>query len=568
MENGVSMIGRANQRGDSAVRRYGRRTLMGAALTGGAVGFGVALAGCERRGSRTGSTPALNGNAGAPRSGGRLRLADKDEPENFDVSRKLSYYQVLSITNDSLITYQAGPGVDYNSRTVAPNLAEKWESPDAQTYVFTLANDTRFANLPPVNGRALTSADIKWSYEYLSRSGQFRGQTPLIFSNYFQGISSIEAPDAGTVVVKFGQPFAPFLNYAASESTPILAHEIFDQDGDFSKRAVGSGPWQMDPTASQRGQQWTYAKNPSYFRKGLPYIDQIVDLVVPEDATANAAFQSKQLDVLDYTGLTPQTIEQMKRSIPDAVSVEYLDPAGGLIYINVSKPILADVRIRRAIGLSMDRDQYIKALVGGKGEWALTGSEPGLFTADETRQLLKPDPAQAKRLVEDAGYPNGVEIEFIYPGKKFGERYITMLQLLQAQVKPSGINLALKSIDEATDIKRKKAGDYFLGVTSKSPGVDLDSYLYGVFHPGSADDNGQVNDPQLTKLLDAQRQEPDPTKRKDLWRQAVRRINEQAWGHAFFYGTSYALWQPYLKDYAPNVAFNREPARKAWLTQG
>lgn len=117
----------------------------------------------------------------------------------------------------------------------------------------------------------MTPADVKWSYEY-----------------------------------PFAQPFSPFLSYASSQFSSILAHEIFEADDDFSKRTVGTGPYQLDVGATKNGSQRVFQKNPGYFRQGLPYIDRIVWLVLPDDATQTAAFQAGQSDLLDYFGLAAQ----------------------------------------------------------------------------------------------------------------------------------------------------------------------------------------------------------------------------------------------------------------------
>ena len=104
-----------------------------------------------------------------------------------------------------------GPSVDFNDVQLVPLLAEKWEiSPDAKTYTFQLRKGVKFQNLPPVNGREFTSDDVKFSYEYSSRTGQFKESKlpPGKFVQYFEGLEKIETPDANTAVLhlKSGNP--------------------------------------------------------------------------------------------------------------------------------------------------------------------------------------------------------------------------------------------------------------------------------------------------------------------------------------------------------------------------
>jgi peptide/nickel transport system substrate-binding protein len=517
------------------------------------------LAACGGRpGTRAGKAAPGGTQAGKPRAGGQLTLADTTEASSYDPSTMLAEVgRAMLFSNDSLLSYKAGSSVAYDDMEVIPWLVDRWEAPDAQNYTFHLHPSVNFANLPPVNGRALSSQDVKWSYEYISRTGAFAGKKlpPSTAASLLGGLDQIETPDDATVVVRFKEPYAPFLHYAASQWLPILAHEIYDADGDFSKRNIGTGPFQLDSTDSQQGSHWVHKKNQTYFQQGLPYIDTVQELVIEDQATQAAAFETKQLDLLNYEGLTLQTVQQVKQRLPQAIEYSYLQPQPYFFYINVRKPPLSDVRIRQAIAYSIDRDAYIRAFANGKGEWALAASIPGLFTEAETKQILKYDPAQAKQLVAQAGYPDGVPIEFIY-GTFYGPVLQHILELFQSQVKPSGINITLKPLDHPTETARRRSGDYQLGIVPRGPGLplDLDSMLYDAFYPGSSRNLQGVDDPKLTPLLVAQRQEADPAKRKQLWKQAVQYINTEPWAVALFYGTAFNLWRPRLKNYAPNMA--------------
>ena len=127
--------------------------------------------------------------------------------------------------------------------------------------------------------------------------------------------------------MRFKKPFAPFLNYAASRGLPVQPHEIFDQDGSLTKRLAGSGPFQLDVANSQRGTRWVFKKNLDYWGAGQPYLDEVHCLVLPDDATVNAAFQSKQLDIIpvaDGGDITPQAAVQIKAAAPGAQMQGYV----------------------------------------------------------------------------------------------------------------------------------------------------------------------------------------------------------------------------------------------------
>jgi peptide/nickel transport system substrate-binding protein len=546
-------------------RRLNRRTVLTS------TGVGVLLAACRGTNVQNshGSSSAGSGQNGRPRSGGILRNArrtDAGDSGDFDPAKKSSDVAASSFAYNTLLGPKTGPSVGYSDLTLRPELAESWETPDPQTYIFHLNKSVRFANLPPVNGRELTSADAKWTYEYLSRTGDMQKLPAANSQTLFSGLNGIEAQDPATLVVRFKEPFVPFLSYAATNYLPILAHEIFDADGDFTKRLVGSGPFQLDTQSSKPGSAWIFKKNPGYFQQGQPYLDQLNWLVLPDDASQQAAFQTGQLDILsnDDNGLEFNAYQQIKKSVPNAAGFHYPDPREPYIYMNVTKPPLNDVRIRQAINLALDRDAFIKTTAQGQGEWAAAAALPGLFTQEELKQFLKHDPAEAKRLVQAAGYSGGLDIEFTFT--RFSDTFASIVQLFQAQVKPAGINIKLHELDSAVDAARRRTRDYFLDITPGPPGLasDPDSILYPLFYPENAGNRGGVNDPDLTSLLVAQRRETDPDKRRAIVRQAVRRINEVPWAVALYYPTSYWMWSPNVKNYFPNLA-REEPVTDCWL---
>jgi peptide/nickel transport system substrate-binding protein len=538
--------------------RLGRRRLIAAA--GGLAALSSAA--CRPR------KPVVQAPAAARtvKSGGRLTQAAKADPPGFDPSaRSVTTAAVLGYPLDRLVGRKTGPDVNYDDFAVEPRLADSWETPDAQTYTFRLHPGVKFANLAPVNGRALTPSDVKWTLEFLSRTGDARGLNPAPSAAMFEGLERVESPDTSTVVVHFKEPFAPFLNTITLEYSGILPREVADLDGGYQTNVVGTGPWQLDPAASSPGHHWIFKKNPTYFRPGLPYLDQITQLIIPDDATANAAFETRQLDVLDYTGLTDVLAGQIRRVSPNARVFNYLSTEGKHLYINVSRPPLNDPRVRKAFLMSIDRDAMIRALADGKGEWAVAGGIPGLFTDAETRQMLPFDPGQARQMLNAAGYGNGIDLTAIYPGQKYGQELIDQWQLIQAQVKKAGISLALQSVDSTEESTRKRSGDFQLEMVPKMLEGDLDETIYTVFYSRSAGNYSRINDPTLDQLVLAQRREPDLARRRDLWRQLARAVADGAWATALYYRTQYQLWQPYLKDYYPNQGYRGWPLAASWL---
>lgn len=365
--------------------------------------------------------------------------------------------------------------------------------------------------------------------------------------------------------MRFKQPFAPFVNYAASDFNPIVPHEIFDQDGNLHDHIAGTGPFQLDQSSSQKGSRWVWKKNPTYWDAGKPYFNEVDWLVISDPSAVVAAFQTKQLDWMGYDILSCQQASQLKKSAPTATQYAFTLPAWE-IYLNVQQTPLSDERVRQAIGFAIDRDGFIKARDCGEGEWGLAGAFPGTFTPDELKQIIKFDPQRSKQLLAAAGFSGGVDLEFIYPGSQYGDTYIAEMQLLQAQLKQTGLKLSLKSLDKADFSTRKKSRKFTMTIQPKGDLLgDVDDYLFGTFYSKAKANYQGLNDPELDKLLVAQRQEQDQTKRQQLIKQAIRYIYDHALGLSIESRSSYEYTQAYVKNYAPQFGVHQVPLATTWL---
>lgn len=143
-----------------------------------------------------------------PKPGGILRDREASAFTDMDPTTavKSEAGMITNAAYNSLLGFKSGPNVKYDELTLQPELTERWEvSPDAKTYTFHLRRGVKFANLPPVNGRELTSDDVKFSYEYFLRSGPFKDKKLRENQYGFQleGMDRVDTPDPYTVVVRF-----------------------------------------------------------------------------------------------------------------------------------------------------------------------------------------------------------------------------------------------------------------------------------------------------------------------------------------------------------------------------
>ena len=345
----------------------------------------------------------------------------------------------------------------------------------------------------------------------------------------------------------------------------MFAREIFEKDGNFSDRFIGMGPWQLDMASSQVGSRFNFKRNANYRQQGLPYMDEVRYLIIKDQSTTAAAFQTKQIDFI-YESMGRSDAEGALAKTPGAVLYEgFRSSADWRWYINTQMAPLNDVRIRKAISLGIDRDEFLKTIGEGKGKMNLEGLQPGYFSDEEIRTMLKYDPDQAKKLLAEAGY-TGADIEMTYPGTTYGEVYVSGLQLLQAQLKRIGLNIALKSVDKNDWSNNRRDAKYLLGVQqSNTSQGDIGSWADVGPKAGSKFNYNQVKDPKVDAWLEAQRKETDETKRKEIIRQLYTYMIDQAYSVPVGNVPTYQVWQGYVKGYAPSELARGTNVTQVWL---
>ncbi len=533
----------------------------------GAMAASLALAACTPAAQPAGG-PAPQGGGDQPTLGGVLNARVFTDFFDFDPSydgKSSPNTNAYNLVEDTLLRFKTGPGVDFGAQVATTGLAESWEvSPDAKTITLHLRKGVKFAKVAPVNGRGFTSQDVKWNLEYYARSGQFKDKKLPVnqFDWMYEGLTSVDTPDPYTAVVRFSKPFVPFVNYMATEVMTMGAREVYEEDGSLQKRMAGTGPFIHDEASTQRGSRWVFKKNPDYWEPGKPYLDEIRYLVLPDDPTTVAAFRTKQVDVLsDGQSVTARNADEVRKSMPQATVQQAINPAPLHLYLSAKHFPFNDLRLRKAVDLAIDRDEFVKVMSNGQGGWGMPGAFSDTWTQDEIKTILKYDPAQAKKLMAEAGYPNGFDTKFLIRGNDGGEQLRTQAQLLQAQLKKVGINMTLDiTADKAAGAKRLYAGDFDLIALNKALYGDVDSFLYATYHSTSAANYSFVADPEVDKLIEAQRAEVNPTKRLEVVRQVSRRLAETGDAVVIYREAYYTAWQQWVKGYYPLWRGVRQPA--------
>jgi len=474
-----------------------------------------------------------------PQYGGILRTQMNTDPRSLDPHQE-TYGLTTSVTlntNNCLLRFNA----EMNGWEL--ELAESVKQIDDTTYEFKIHKGVRFHNVPPVNGRELTSTDVKYSIE--RAAGMYGRKGDFKHSYYFDKIKSIETPDKYTVVFKLSQPFAPFLRYISTPWAAIVAKEVVDKYGDLKTVAIGSGPFILKEFV--KGSHITLVKNPNYWKKGLPYLDGVTFKIMPDPASVLSAFIAGRLD---HCGLYPFQVDTIKKEDPNAIILE--SPGTHMWVLRVqpwlegTKPLkkpLDDKRVRQAIAMAIDKPRLLKLAWGGNGTVAIGPVPPVYEDTLPPADQVKYNPEQAKKLLAEAGYPKGFSLELL----TWNLDYMTApAQVLKEMLKEVGIDLKLTLLEMPQYYNRAYRFEYELSLHVMTAGVDPEEWMIPYFGPLNESTFYKWSNPELWKLIKEQQQILDVKKRKAMIRDIQLKIMDDA-THVFLYTQMrYYARKPYV----------------------
>ena len=267
-----------------------------------------------------------------------------------------------------------------------PWLAESWEIPDPQTYVFHLHHGVRFHN-----GQALTARDVKWTFDSLI-SGKLRSAK----TSTYAPVDHIDAPDDYTVVFHLKEPFAPLLWNLSDGAIGIVP---YGSGEDFNRHPVGSGPFRF--VSAQQDKEVVIERNPDYWATPAK-IERVQFKVIPDATTRALELRKRSADVV-INALTADTVVTLERD-RDLSVMESPGTIYAYLAMNLRDPILKDVRVRRAIAYAINVQPIIHYLLRDQAQPAYSVLPPQHWAYDADVEKYPHDPARARQILDEAGY--------------------------------------------------------------------------------------------------------------------------------------------------------------------
>ncbi|HEY3068260.1 MAG TPA: ABC transporter substrate-binding protein [Methylomirabilota bacterium] len=439
------------------------------------------------------------------------------EPVNLDPAQvtDLNSNRVGRRIVETLVTFPE------ESTQIVPGLAESWTvSKDGLRYTFKLRKGITFHD-----GTPFDAAAVKFSIERQidpEHPAAKLGKYP--FANYFFGnVKAVEVVDPATVEFVLKEPRASFLAILTAAAASIVSPAAVKKFGaDYALQPVGTGPFKY--VAWDRGQRVVLEKNGSYWKYPVK-VDRVIYRPIVEDQARLTELLTGNLDLM--VGAPPDFVAQLEKN----ANVTLLRQVGAHVWylgINNQKKPLEDKRVRQALNYAVNKEAIVRDVLKGTGSMSAGPVLPGTWGADTGLKPYPYDPARAKKLLAEAGYPNGFATTLWVPESGSGmQSPVAMATVIQSNLKAVGVNATLQTFEWGAFIAKLRSREQELFALSWMAGnEDPDMVMYPLLHSSQWSPNGPnralYKNDKFDEVLHQARLTTDQAKRTELYRQAQR----------------------------------------------
>ena len=449
-------------------------------------------------------------------------------------------------------------------------LAESWSMPDDTTFIWNIRQGVHWHDKAPVNGREFDASDVEWNYHRYLGLGDFTEDGPnaaVVGIAWGIEIESVTATDKWTVVIKLKEPKLDVLGKMLNNYFFVHAPEQIEKYGDAKdwRNLVGTGPWRL--TDFVEGSSATWEKNPNYWgydekfpENRLPYIDELRSLLIPDMSARLAGLRTGKIDMMSNVGdayiQAIDDVESLQRTNPEIEVWPVYGPPAGNSYFNQSLPLTADVNVRKALQMSVDRETTNNTYFKGYGDpspYGLVGqftpeySWPYEEWPDEVKHEYEYYPEEAEALLDAAGYPRGADgVRFKIKLGWFDRYETTYPEIVMGYFEAIGVESELKVMNTAEwgAILKADTAEWHL-LSGMYGGFGGPAFMRNI---GRRDEN-KAKDPRMDALYNAALETLDIEELKSISRQADENWVRNHWGLNKSNVPRFFVSQPWVEGY-------------------
>ena len=423
-----------------------------AAAAGYALARGGALRGAEA--------------APAPQRGGTLRVGWIPNAHTLDPHYSVDFAErhVMYAVYNTLVAVNP-------SFEIVPELARSWKiEPNGKVITFQLQPGVRFHD-----GTACDAAAVKWNMDFILAPANSSPMGKLI-GPFMEGV---EATGPTTVVFHLKEPYPGLLAALAERPGFMVSPAAWQKYGrDLGRRPVGTGPFEFVEWVSD--DHVTLKRFAGYWDKGRPYLDGIIYRIIPDPAVRGTMVRTGELDTASSPD--PKDIPGLERAQNVKVITE--NPSGHwwATQWRVDRPPFNNKALRQAIAYGVDRDEFVKVMLGGRGTVAKGPTPSNVWWYNDGVKGYTYDPAKAKGLLAEAGHGGGFSAEFATDNTPLGLQFA---ELLQQQLKKINVNISINPVNPSDMYQQVLAAKLNWSRTDWTLRGDPDGLLRILFYTGN-----------------------------------------------------------------------------------
>ena len=399
---------------------------------------------------------------------------------------------------------------NWNKKQIVPSLAESWTNPDHNTWVFKLKKGVKFHD-----GSDFTSADVVHSFTRIQKDSDSKQGSSIAH------VTAIEALDPLTVRLRTKSPDAALL-FRLSQRF-ITNKAAYDRLGAAAadKLALGTGPYKFKDWV--RGQWFVVEKNAGYAHSDhRPTVDEIVFRNIGESEVAITSLLNREVDII--SNVPPESAGRVTGSarIETARTINIM-----FLGMHSSVPQFGNKLVRQAVNYAIDRNALVMNILRGYAYPMDAPVGPDQYGySRELRPKYNHDPAKAKKLLAQAGYPNGFEVDFLIPLGQYN-KIKDVAEAIGGMLNEVGIRAKLHTQDQDSGfaaIQNGKVGMYIFG---RGAVIDPSEYLHQYFRTGVTK-RLEFSNPAVDAALVAEQASFDPAQRVKLLQKAMSVLMDEA----------------------------------------